>query len=86
MNHVGFFIRSKRKQLGIEAKDFCKKLKISQGYLSLIEHGKVLPNKEVLIKMSKPLQASSWDLLRLYLRQVVHNEIGEFNALVKKRS
>jgi len=54
--NIGWMIREKRIQKGISQQELCEKAGITQTFLSLLEHGKRSPSREVLKKIANVLQ------------------------------
>ena len=53
--NIGWLIREKRIQKGISQQELCKKAEITQTFLSLLEHGRRNPSREVLNKIANVL-------------------------------
>lgn len=53
--NIGWLIREKRIQKGISQQELCQKAEITQTFLSLLEHSRRNPSREVLNKMANVL-------------------------------
>jgi transcriptional regulator with XRE-family HTH domain len=65
-NRLGAKIRELRTNAGLEQTDVAKAAGITQGYISMLEHGKRrLPSRDVVVSLARALLASEEDLLRV---------------------
>jgi transcriptional regulator with XRE-family HTH domain len=62
--NIGWILRERRLSKGISQSELCKKVNISQTFLSLVEHGKKCPSYEVLENISGVLGEKVEDLER----------------------
>ncbi len=53
--NIGWIIREKRIRKGISQRELCEKAEITQTFLSLLEHGRRIPSREVLKKIADVL-------------------------------
>ncbi len=62
---VGANIRRMRRQQGLTQAVLAQRARLSMGYVSLIEQGRANPRLETLSALSKALETSPMDLLRI---------------------
>lgn len=88
--NIGWIIREKRIQKGIAQQELCQKAGITQTFLSLLEHGKRSPSREVLKKVADVLQEDALALenqaggleydLEAHLGMLVKKIVGKRNS------
>jgi transcriptional regulator with XRE-family HTH domain len=75
-NSIGKRIKELRKLHGLNQIEFSEKIGISQGHLSEIESGKLLPSLETVIKMGEQF--------KLDIAWLIHNETNYIVAQLSK--
>lgn len=60
----------RRKELGLSAEKLSKLIGISRSYVTLIENGKRLPGKNLLVSISKALNLSRETVIGWYMSDI----------------
>jgi transcriptional regulator with XRE-family HTH domain len=93
--NIGWVIREKRIQKGIGQQELCEKAEITQTFLSLLEHGKRSPSREVLRRIADVLKEDATALekeaggleydLEAQLERLVKRLVGRRNTTKMRR-